>query len=535
MIQTERELIRALGTVENIIVFGDQAKALSCLECLDANGLYTRVHVAVSNPQNSNRRALTHRVQSIRSLVHLADNSVVLVAIDKKFHTDVEDMLSTLGFGNVISFGDDLVADLVWRYDGYTHSAERKKQEFLQLRTMNMIKQNHLRDKVRSGEKIKVLFLLTSPAKFSFGPIYHAMEKRDCFEVVIFCTDDRYSDLLGPGEFSAYTAELRHQGFHVIEAIREGDAVTVDSLCPDIIFYNNPNMFNRDTGESIYRLVCNYLSCYIPYGLHVSNEFEYHFEHENILPAWLHFCDTRPAYDLCLHHALSGGVNAVLSGHTIFDPYVEETDRKPFEKILNGKKIVVYAPHWSVASWHNTSSFHIHYKYFLSLLKEHPDVNFVFKPHQTLKVELTNRGGKNGIPTAEEYAAYCREWNDSPNGMVVMDSSYIDLFKLSDCLITDSYSFILSWLPSEKPCIFLVNPQGPEDYLKYYYDFIHPVIDSYYTGKTEEEIDAIFHQVVLDGIDPKAEERLQQKEKVLYNYGCAGEFIAEYIERQLRN
>jgi len=239
---------------------------------------------------------------------------------------------------------------------------------------------------------------------------------------------------------------------------------------------------------------------------------------------------------MCSNWALSNGLNVVLSGHPILDEYVKDVLDIP-DKIKNGKKTVVYAPHWSIATYHNTSTFHIQYKFFFSLLKKYPDVNFVLKPHPALGSEIKRRisHGEKGLPGYEEYLDYCKAWDESPNGVLVTDSSFIDLFKASDCLITDSYSFLVAWLPTDKPCILLKNPKGPIDVKKYYYHFTHSLLDAYYNCESEIEIEEVIKKVVIEGKDPKKEERLKQKEKLIYNFGHAGEFIANYIEKQLRS
>jgi hypothetical protein len=267
--------------------------------------------------------------------------------------------------------------------------------------------------------------------------------------------------------------------------------------------------------------------------MHALEDFENNFEHENILPAWIHFFDFHPAYELCLNNALDRGINAVLSGAPILDEYEKELDTKPFKKITNGRKTVVYAPHWSIGSWNNTSSFHLYFDLFAKLLIKHPNVNFVFKPHPMLRREVNTRNNTECMSSFADFDDYCEKWNNASNGLVITDSSFINLFKVSELLITDSYSFIASWLPTGKPCLLPFNPQTGVDYLTYFYDFAHPVIDSYYIAGAADEIEKVFIDTILNEVDPKADKRKEAKERLLYNYGCAGQFIADYVEKQL--
>jgi hypothetical protein len=548
MIKNEYELIEVIKSETNVIIYGAKNRAQMVIERIKVNDLQPHIFISVSNTYNEFQTINGIPVQEIQSLVDLADCSVVVIATQSKYHDEIEKNVRKLGFKNVIRINDLLFKDIRLNYDIQTifyrmsqTSITQTQQQFMQHQTMNQIRLNHLRDKVRIGQKVKVIFLLTSVAKFSYSSVYRAIEKKGLFDVSIFLFEEYFNDnefMSDIGEMKEFAKQLESDGFNIIWGYDDKDTPkSIEQFSPDIIFYNAPYLVNRNADQLIFRIICNYLSCYIPYGIEVANSFEYHFEHKNILPAWIHFISTRQAYDLCGNNALSDGVNTVLSGHPLFDEYIKKAELKIPDKLKNGNKIVIYAPHWSVATWHNTSTFHIHYEYFASLLEKYPEINFVFKPHPRLGPEIRVREakGENVIPTYREYEEYCKVWNDSPNGIVINDSSYIDLFQASDCLITDSYSFIASWLPTEKPCILLMNPKGPLNPYKYYYDFVRPIIDSYYTCKNESDIDDIFKKVVIYENDDKIDCRKEQKNKFIYNFGHSGEFIADYIERQLKS
>ena len=536
ILRDEFSFIDEIKNEKTIIVYSDTPIAYAVVECLEANGLRHKIRVA-GFPIMHGRRLLRYKVEDIRTLKDIAKECAVIIAVNTKFHKEVEESLKEIGFDRFIRVNSDLLNNLYLRYDPRTLDIERKKQLPLQYKSNNLVKLNHIRNKVLSNKKIRVLFIVTSKTKFNFASVYKAMESKKIFDISIFhVCDNLYdcSDSQQWNEAENHATELKEKGYSVIWGYDDdNNPISIDSLFPDIVFYNTPNLINAKSGFSIHKIIIDYLACYISYGVHVSNNEEYHFEHENILPAWVHFIDTRPAYNMCVNNPLNRGLNALLSGYPEMDEYVATLDKTQYAKIVNGCKTIVIAPHWSIGSWNDTSSFHIYFQYFIDLLDRHPDINFVFKPHPKLRLEVQTRKTEDGMSSLAEYDAYCKRWDDAPNGMVVTDSSYIDLFRISDCLITDSYSFLVSWLPTDKPCIIPINPRVTGDYLNRYYDFVHPVISAYYKPKTEDEIDQLIIDIIKAGNDPKAEERQKVKNDLLYNVGSAGQFIADYIETML--
>jgi hypothetical protein len=419
---------------------------------------------------------------------------------------------------------------------------------------MNLMRLKHLQDKVSLGKKVRVVFILTNETKFNFESIYHSMEKNPLFEVIIFIFDEIYYE---EGYYSSnksdntdklketreYAHKLKLGGFNVVYGYDDNNnAISIDEQNPDIIIYNachlEPNFTKRPEMMPHYlrRVISKYLSCYLSYGMLISSSYNYHFENDNILPAWLYFIGNRQEYFLAVNNSITDGLYNVLSGHPLFDPFTSKLDFSLPPKLNNKKKIIIYAPHWSFAT-RFSSSFHIFGQRILAFLQEYPDIGFVFKPHPRLESEIREKEKLNNkkYPTYSQYIEYCRAWENSPNGVIVNGSSYIEWFRSSDCLITDSFSFILTWLPTDKPCIYLQNPAvTAKDFFKNYQEYLKPVLESYYLCNSEENIKKLVEDVVINGADVKAEERKRQKDSVIYNLGNAGEYIANYIEQQLR-
>ncbi len=133
-------------------------------------------------------------------------------------------------------------------------------------------------------------------------------------------------------------------------------------------------------------------------------------------------------------------------------------------------------------------------------------IQFVFKPHPLLKVNLYNAESWGKKRTDEYY----KLWEDGINTSIV-GGEYVDLFNSSDAMIHDCASFMLEYLYQKKPVLYLANNNRQKDSteaaLKAY--------AAHYKAETEEDIDKFLQDVVLDGKDILFEERENVYENVL--------------------
>ena len=407
----------------------------------------------------------------------------------------------------------------------------------------NKIKEIDLKHKISRGEKVKVLFLMTNICQFSTKTIYKKMLEGDLFDPYILAITS--NDLLFSKDDSSYHGcmnlcnILEDRGYRVIRGYDNNKKlIPIEQHQPDILFYTSPFLDHTDSVSSNLYLNYKFLTCYVAYGMNTINNFGYHYNNKNINTAWKYFCDTKRDYEMLLGYSIDFGLNCVLSGAPKLDDYRKDLkDCVIPEKINNGKKTVIYAPHWAIRydglAAVNLSTFHLYYKYFLSLLKKYPDINFVFKPHPRLYSRTTI---ETNTLTTEEYNNYINDWDSQPNGLYVYDGEYIDLFRASSCLITDSGSFIGEYLPSENPCIYLVNPErDPNTYLDGFSSLGNKILDTYHLAYSQDQIQDYFEKIIIEGIDTTKQQRLKILEQEYVNIGTASEKIIEYLTDILTN
>ena len=155
----------------------------------------------------------------------------------------------------------------------------------------------------------------------------------------------------------------------------------------------------------------------------------------------------------------------------------------------------------------------------LEYAKSHPEIDWLFKPHPLLHKTIVSLN----LMTAEQADDYYQQWAEMPNGQVCLDGRYWDFFKTSDCIITDSISFLVEYLPTTKPVLRIDSGHAR------YNDFTNNVISNYYMGKSFDEIASFLETVVIPNRDYLREKRLAALQ-LFDNIGCAGTKIVNFFE-----
>lgn len=400
--------------------------------------------------------------------------------------------------------------------------------------SLNKIKEVELKEKVLNGGKIKVLFLISYLAKFGFESVYDTMIKDSIFDPYIFVCHPR--DTLFDKEPSYFDEALKtyellksrkYKTIFAYDFITK-KPISMNILDPDIIFFNNPNLYEFSIYKNA-KLNKDFLTCYIDYSVYVVDKYDYKYNNVYVNTAWINFAENYFTYREYLNNK---NANVVLTGYPKLDSYSKPIDECVIpKKIDNCKKIVIYAPHWTIKNISdikstNLGTFHLYHKYFMSLLKSNPTINFVFKPHPDLPYRIID----SKLMDYDYYQNYIKEWNNSSNGVYINEGEYIDLFRKSYCLITDSGSFIAEYLPTKNPCIYLVNPEEENVIENTFNSFAKNILNTYYLAYNDRDINKYFNMVVIEENDCMKEKRLSSLEDSFINIGSAGKNITEYIK-----
>lgn len=403
---------------------------------------------------------------------------------------------------------------------------------------LNKLKELDLKQKIKDNKKVKVLFYINRSSQFGLDIVYELMDRSNFFDPYILVANSRdylfNCDNRVWKEFIDDYNFFKNKGYKILSAYNLNTKIFIplEEFNPDIIFFHDPWVTVEQTIFNNINMNIKYLTCYVNYGFNIVENYNAHYNFNSINYSWKNYISTREDYVRFTENKKSYASNTVLTGRAKLDLYMKDINECIIpKKIDNGKKIVIIAPHWTLGIDNKSlkSTFDLYYKYFMNLLKTYKDINFVFKPHPNLlyRIKETN------IIDYNEYLEYLEEWNNSENGICITSGEYIDLFMKSSCLITDSGSFIAEYLPSKKPCIYLINPTKPDMFDKSFTNFAKKILNTYYLSYSEEDISKYFNQIIFNNIDDKKDARLKVLNEEFVNLGTASNAIFNDIKRSL--
>ena len=216
--------------------------------------------------------------------------------------------------------------------------------------------------------------------------------------------------------------------------------------------------------------------------------------------------------------------NCIALGSIKLDNY-EIINKEKYQKDDN-KKRIIYAPHHSFDSdtGHNCATFLENGDFILNLAKNHPETKWIIRPHP----EFYDRLLKTNKKTKTQIDEYFLEWEKIGTISKPTDN-YFEQFILSDCLITDSISFLAEYLPLDKPLLHLRNKNQKEKFNS----LIEKIISSYYQIYSNNELEEIFNNVVLLNNDYLKDKRKENIKLLMIDNKTASYKIVQYLKREI--
>ena len=385
---------------------------------------------------------------------------------------------------------------------------------------LDYIKRNQkkVKAKLKGKTHLNVAFYVYDSAKWKCQSVYDLMTKDERFTPYIFVTkcnapkdnfnnqtiDDikkTYDFFKSKGMNVQYAYDLENDKFIPFEKM---------SPKPDIIIYQHPWYVETTQGP----VVCSKfaLTYYVPYYISdIDNPIEYDLRfHRYIYRYYVPDEIIRKNYAKNMYDK---GEKLIVAGHPQLDFYLDD-------KIENERKYVIYAPHWTVCGDNlRYSTFDWNGYQILEFAENHPELNWVFKPHPCLYNFLF----MSGYMKKEKADEYYRRWQDI--GIVCEDGDYMQLFQNSLAMITDSGSFLTEYLFTKQPCIHLVSEyfKGNEN--------VEKICQTYYNAHNLDEMNKIFEEILINKNDAKKSERLALLEEL--NYPNSAEVIVEDLLKNL--
>lgn len=392
---------------------------------------------------------------------------------------------------------------------------------------LNFVCQKNYNKKIKqiknypTEKRIRVLFYVTENSKWGYQSLYDELEKDDNFEplvVVSLLTGVHKGKDKTRNNLEENYKFFKSRGMNVEYAYKNSKYLDLRIFHPDIVFYEQPwGLPNKYKPHNVSRYA---LTCYCPYGYSMMQEVQGYKQnfHKFIYRFFVNAELTVKRYET---FKKGNSKNCVAIGYLKFDEYLNNNmiDTQKIWKISDKFKII-YAPHHSFEENSlKLATFQYNGKFILSMAKKHPETTWIFKPHPQFKFAVLS----NKIMTEQELDNYYKEWEEI--GKIYTQGDYIDIFKSSDLMITDCYSFLGEYLPTMKPLIRLINDKSIKlDLLG------EKIVEGYYNVNNNEELEKSF----IDLADNKNDYKIQQRQAFIPNIIDFNESCAKKILKNLK-
>lgn len=350
---------------------------------------------------------------------------------------------------------------------------------------------------IRRKKKIRVLFVLQYLSQWKTEALYLAMLNHPRFEPILGIT--RCIEIYGEEKKVITYCEAKRYRYvwldpeKTLRVQQHPDIIIHQKLYEKAILPKHQIKTNIDS-----------LFIYIPYALNnivatwFINSVLTHF-------SWQYYFENKSTSDELEKFHYTQGDNFVVTGLPLMDTLLKPKAffSNPWPNNNDKRKRIIYAPHHTISDNHlaniDYSTFLENGEFMLQMAEKYKQqAYFVFKPHPRLYKNLVEYWGQ------EKTDAYYHRWNN-PGVSHIEDGEYIGLFKHSDAMIHDCGSFILEYMYSGNPVMYLVKKTRSMDNMT---NFAQKAYGLHYKGKNHQDIEQFIKDVIA-GNDPLKEQRTQ--------------------------
>lgn len=385
-----------------------------------------------------------------------------------------------------------------------------------------------LKKKIDSGEKIRVCFFVVFDFAWAYKPIYEAMLKDKTFDPFIVVIPDisRGKENLNFYFSQAYTSLSKKY-----QKVFKGYSVETEEFFDfsqkvDLICF--PNTYENMTNyrfEIDYFLDKSVLPFYVNYSFSVTTWFRKTLQDPAYSYFWKVFIPTASHLEEFQKHQPIKGKNAVVAGYCKMDRLAEQKIRE-----REGKRIII-APHHTITDWKflQISNFLKYSAFFLRLPELYPEIDFVFRPHPLLVVQLK----KPEIWGEAKTKDYLAKLTAFKNVTYSEGGDYLNLFSNSDGIIHDCGSFLAEYLFTEKPACYLLKDEQSKNW---FIEIGKKCLDHCYQAYSEKEIINFIEKVIIKAEDPLKKKRVDFVNSDLkINYPFVTQQILAFLKKGLRD
>ncbi len=372
---------------------------------------------------------------------------------------------------------------------------------------------NKVRKKFQNKEKIRVAFIVNENSKWNAQELYRLMEENDYFEPFVLVTL-LYDVHIGKDKTRNNIQEnydfFLQQGINVFKAYDENKHayINLEKFSPDIVFYQQP--WGIADEQNIDKISQTALTCYYLYGMSLfDTDIEELVFHKKLFLNFLQHENSKNGIKIKLKK------NEKVVGIPKLDVYKNITIQ------TQNTNTIIYSCHFGYNPKNaiNIGTFPWSGKAMQKFALEHPEYKWIFKPHPNLKNTLY-QDKKYGKEFADKYF---ETWNKI--GEIKEKGNYFEEFANSDMLIADSGSFLLEYIPTQKPIIRLSNKNSKTKFS----DFGNKIAQGIYQVYNFQDFINKFNEIMQNNNDPLAEKRKELAKSIIGKTSASQKIIDELI------
>ena len=382
----------------------------------------------------------------------------------------------------------------------YLHAWQYRRAERVQQQRVDMVRQR--------GEA-RVVFIAMSVSLWKYQHLVETLRADRRFKVTVVLSPALdFDSQQQTRDVEALRSYFQQKQVPYIDFDLTGKTRPFDikaKLDPDIIFYPQPYEHllvpEHDCLAFYDRLLCFY-----PYSFMTGKgKLTYDFHFHNL--AWRLYYPNEEIRREAQKTAWNKGRNVRIVGHPNGDDFGAWNGQDPWNKMSDSRprKRIIWAPHFSFDDKFGQlprGNFLWMAHFMLDLAQRYQEfVQIAFKPHPRLLTELYAHPEWGKQRTDEYYQL----WATMPNTQLET-GQYVDLFMSSDAMIHDSASFVIEYLYTHKPVMYV--SRDIEHFLTGQTMLSCEAFRQLYIGKNERQIIDFVDQVVLGGDDPMMPQRL---------------------------
>ena len=374
----------------------------------------------------------------------------------------------------------------------------RELKRFFLWKQQQQIYKNNIKKLRKKKQPLNVIFIVKDTAEWKYDSVYRMMKIDSCFvPKILLCP--QITNIIPSKAIEKFNNTYNYfvkLGYDVVKACENinDDSIDINSLNPDIVFYTSlwTGYISPKYNE---RSLSKYLKAYVNYGFsNTVGEWGYASAFHGLM--WKYFAECEDIRTIALQVQTREMQNIIVTGYPIYDEYQDAKFNTSIWKVADDNlKRIIWAPHHSIEGNNGLLKLSTFLENADSMLdiarKFHEKVQFAFKPHPMLLQALYDhpKWGK------EKTDKYYKEWENGKN-TILTTGSYMELFKSSDAMIHDCGSFIIEYLYTKKPVLYLGNNREEQSNVvgkKAYH--------CHYHGTNTDDVEFFINNVILNGDD----------------------------------